>query len=79
MCASNSAHQTNLPFVITCNPPESVLYLSIHLIKAGWIRSPVATGKMQTFTVIVLVTFLYYAPAIYKKIINNFKVSTIHP
>ena len=51
----------------------------MHLIKAGVIHStPISTGKMQTFNVIVLITFLYYAPAIYKKIINNFKVSIIH-
>ena len=33
--------------------------------------------KMQTFTTIVLLTFLYYVPAIYKRIINNFKASTV--
>ena len=33
---------------------------------------------MQIFAVIVLLTSLYYAPAIYKKIINNLKVGIIH-
>ena len=33
---------------------------------------------MQIFTALVLIAFLYYAPAIYKRIINNFKVSSIH-
>ena len=35
--------------------------------------------EMQTFTAIVLLAFLYHIPGIYKRIINNFKASTVHP
>ena len=32
--------------------------------------------ETQSFAVIVLTVLLYYCPTIYRKIINNFKVST---
>ena len=35
--------------------------------------------KMQKITAIVLLAFLYYVPAIYKRTINNFKANTVHP
>ena len=37
-------------------------------------RAPVSP-EMQIITAIVLAAFVYYAPTIYKKIVNNFKVS----
>ena len=56
----------------------SVLYLCQGPIRAGVLYGlksiPVPT-KMQTFSIIVLIAFVYYAPTIYKKIVNNFKVS----
>ena len=35
--------------------------------------------KMQKITAIVLLAFFYYVPAIYKRIINNFKANIVHP
>ena len=74
-CASNPARQTN---VTLSSPPISVLSIFILSYKRAWSASPVST-EMQPFTVIVLLASLCCAPAIYKRIINNFKASTIHP
>jgi hypothetical protein len=42
----------------------------------GGVRTLI-NSKMQTFSVIVLIAFVYYAPTIYKKIVNNFKLRSI--